>query len=310
MPPQTLIESWRNPLNLLKPQSLSDLRMRRSISAFTLIELLVVIAIIAILAAILFPVFAQAREKARQTACLSDTKQLALGFIQYSQDYDETLPPNARPDTTTLPPVRLSAFERIIPYVKNADILHCPDDDTSATSPSGRYCIFKDQTTGLSSAPTSFIYVSYYPVGVGSSNGGNWGVFQGGEVAPTVPPVALSEITSAADTIWFTERRSRESEGGSSQGGNWDPTIDIGTATPTSGDCYDCNGTNNNGANDTNGNNGVTRRHSGGSIYAFADGHSKWFKRGNNVNGDTTGANATVGGVRYYYFWRNGVAGK
>ncbi|WP_395141887.1 type II secretion system protein [Armatimonas sp.] len=59
---------------------------------FTLIELLVVIAIIAILAAILFPVFAQARDKARATACLSNTKQLSLGVMMYAQDYDETLP--------------------------------------------------------------------------------------------------------------------------------------------------------------------------------------------------------------------------
>ena len=62
--------------------------------AFTLIELLVVIAIIAILAAILFPVFAQAREKARQTSCLSNTKQLSLGLLMYVQDYDETWPRN------------------------------------------------------------------------------------------------------------------------------------------------------------------------------------------------------------------------
>jgi len=59
---------------------------------FTLIELLVVIAIIAILAAILFPVFARAREKARQTSCLSNMKQIGLAFMMYTQDYDETLP--------------------------------------------------------------------------------------------------------------------------------------------------------------------------------------------------------------------------
>jgi prepilin-type N-terminal cleavage/methylation domain-containing protein len=62
-------------------------------SGFTLIELLVVIAIIAILAAILFPVFAKAREKARQTSCLSNQKQLALAWMQYVQDYDEVVPP-------------------------------------------------------------------------------------------------------------------------------------------------------------------------------------------------------------------------
>jgi len=61
-------------------------------SAFTLIELLVVIAIIAILAAILFPVFERAREQANKTACLSNMKQIALGILQYNQDYDDTLP--------------------------------------------------------------------------------------------------------------------------------------------------------------------------------------------------------------------------
>ncbi len=60
--------------------------------AFTLIELLVVIAVIWVLAAILFPVFATAREKARQTMCRSNTKQLGLAFLQYTQDYDEVLP--------------------------------------------------------------------------------------------------------------------------------------------------------------------------------------------------------------------------
>jgi prepilin-type N-terminal cleavage/methylation domain-containing protein len=73
------------------------IRSRRT-SGFTLIELLVVIAIIAILAAILFPVFAQAREKARATSCLSNLKQLALGWLMYSQDYDEAYPMSAQLD--------------------------------------------------------------------------------------------------------------------------------------------------------------------------------------------------------------------
>src|SRR5499433_3165201 len=74
--------------------------MRRKKQAFTLIELLVVIAIIAILAAILFPVFAQAREKARQTSCLSNMNQIGKAAIMYSQDYDELLVPHRTVNTT------------------------------------------------------------------------------------------------------------------------------------------------------------------------------------------------------------------
>src|SRR5436305_12633601 len=71
---------------------MSSARCRRRGAAFTLIELLVVIAIIAILAAILFPVFAQARDKARQAACLSNLKQIGSGLAMYVQDYDERMP--------------------------------------------------------------------------------------------------------------------------------------------------------------------------------------------------------------------------
>src|SRR5258708_35894742 len=104
--------------------------MLRSKSAFTLIELLVVIAIIAILAAILFPVFAQAREKARQTSCLSNTKQTTLAYMMYIQDYDEGVVLN-NPDVMWSPvPVDASGtwFGRIQPYVKNWGVFGCPSD--------------------------------------------------------------------------------------------------------------------------------------------------------------------------------------
>jgi len=81
---------------------------------FTLIELLVVIAIIAILAAILFPVFAQAREKARQTACLSNDRQIGLGVMQYVQDYDEKYPQSI--DGAYIP-----WYNMIQPYIKNGE---------------------------------------------------------------------------------------------------------------------------------------------------------------------------------------------
>ncbi len=93
--------------------------MRRG---FTLIELLVVIAIIAILAAILFPVFARAREKARQSSCLSNVKQLGLGLMMYVQDYDEVMIPY-----TTSPPGTSFTWPKLLePYIKNTAIFDCP----------------------------------------------------------------------------------------------------------------------------------------------------------------------------------------
>ncbi|MGC4047802.1 MAG: DUF1559 domain-containing protein [Armatimonas sp.] len=118
-------------------------RVNPSRAAFTLIELLVVIAIIAILAAILFPVFAQAREKARQTSSISNLKQLGTAFAMYQQDYDETFPMLyfSGPAGATVPD-NMGAWRwgwAIQPYIKNRQIFRSPSDasDYNSTSCAG-----------------------------------------------------------------------------------------------------------------------------------------------------------------------------
>src|SRR5713226_5188933 len=109
--------------------------MRRSKRfAFTLIELLVVIAIIAILAAILFPVFAQARERARMTACVSNMRQIGSGLMMYVQDYDEAFPFCRFHVDQTGQPVYVWR-NAIRPYLKSLDVLGCPSNPYSRGTP-------------------------------------------------------------------------------------------------------------------------------------------------------------------------------
>jgi len=148
---------------------------------FTLIELLVVIAIIAILAAILFPVFAKAREKARQTSCASNLKQIALGALMYAQDYDEFL---CIAQPLAGPPVLF--FDSVLqPYVKNTQIFKCP----SKTSPTLAYGMavheaggyyygsYEARSLGAIANPASCIYVGdndTYTRATGALYSENW----------------------------------------------------------------------------------------------------------------------------------------
>lgn len=113
-------------MNYLLPSAAKTGRLARR-KGFTLIELLVAIAIIAILAAILFPVFARARENARRASCQSNLKQILLGMTQYTQDYDEKFP-SAYLHTTNY----WGWMQAVQPYVKSTQLFQCPSDtDTS-----------------------------------------------------------------------------------------------------------------------------------------------------------------------------------
>ena len=130
--------------------------MRRK-PGFTLIELLVVIAIIAILAAILFPVFAQAREKARSATCLSNVKQLALGVMMYVQDWDECYPNNRLftfPGGGEGSKLLVTWKTATQPYVKNIDVYRCPSNRHNKQPDETK----GDDAFGLPVFPISYAY--------------------------------------------------------------------------------------------------------------------------------------------------------
>jgi prepilin-type N-terminal cleavage/methylation domain-containing protein/prepilin-type processing-associated H-X9-DG protein len=218
-------------------------------TAFTLIELLVVIAIIAILAAILFPVFAQAREKARQVSCLSNERQMGTAVLMYIQDYDEQVffrASNASPSVShtgailpnaaSVNPVRW--WNALMPYTKNRQILVCPSDDSPSPSqdPTGA----KLDANGKAIIPRSYI------------------------ACAATEGLSLAQVDFPAETLVITEK--------------WGDlhAIDKGASwiEPFGGD-FNFNNPNTDGHMKTAGN-----RHSEGLNCIFYDGHAKWYKPG------------------------------
>jgi len=212
--------------------------MKKRNSGFTLIELLVVIAIIAILAAILFPVFSKAREKARQASCLSNEKQILLGIMMYEEDYDELFPYCYPSDPiSTNGPVfgpYNSATTIIDPYVKSTKIYTCP----SAAPHSGAWAdgvvnpdnlhITYQLNANLGGYEFTYVSAGSYTYG--------W-----------TSPVSESSITHISNTIAMVETEDYGSE--------W----------------WGCSG-----RSVWTGQQSAYQRHNGGNNLGFCDGHAKW----------------------------------
>ncbi|MBC8018650.1 MAG: DUF1559 domain-containing protein [Verrucomicrobia bacterium] len=293
---------------------------------FTLIELLVVIAIIAILAAILFPVFAQAREKARQTSCLSNIKQITTGHLMYQQDWDETVPFNRECNLAAEVGAPACIEDRamrgwtdlVSPYVKGYGVFKCPSDPTDPVPlPSGAL------NQQGQPATEGFIFGAQSK---GWQQGGEWRCSYGRNnnfANNGTNTVALPEVQYPANTILIFEFAPNTGGGGQGAERGYSSTFTIvrstayTTTTPAGVPCQIYSAANT--TNDQTNFYGIlerlqpeqaareraklsSTRHSGGANYAFLDGHAKWFRperiRGqcgfNSAQGADIGNDGTV----------------
>lgn len=276
-------------------------RSLRHKRAFTLIELLVVIAIIAILAAILFPVFAQAREKARQAACQSNLKQLGLAFLQYAQDYDDCFPApitfssSGVPATWVYGKVVTNAngtktyvdVGGVAPYVKqrgnggSGNVWSCPDaqskDNLTAT-------IMTAQAPGQNYAMNQYLQVGWSgPMGIGNGAKANDGKgsygepYASGQFEPFSPD--NTKFPSALVLLYEATQEIQQPDTG------FDAVVNR-YGTPFNGTCCGQSAPGVYSAKDvatkTYSTTGVPYQapqdyHGGGSNYLFCDGHVKWY---------------------------------
>jgi prepilin-type N-terminal cleavage/methylation domain-containing protein/prepilin-type processing-associated H-X9-DG protein len=244
---------------------------------FTLIELLVVIAIIAILAAILFPVFAKAREKARQISCASNEKQLGLAILQYNQDYDERYPAGL-PNGNGWNGIGWAGM--VNPYAKSSKIFSCPDDLNFSKPP-----------VGVTSYPDSYAFNQML---------GNTSLAQ---VDQPARDVMLSEIQVGFNVVFNNGGESGDYKSAADFGDNliWldnnnNPNccgevlngITSGQRTGPYFNAATLGGTNASASN--------VPRHTGGANFLLADGHVKWY-RGSSVSmlaSDATNSNVAI----------------
>ena len=241
--------------------------------AFTLIELLVVIAIIAILAAILFPVFAQAKAAAKKTQSLSNIKQLTLSATMYSNDFDDMVVANGEPLPENDGGWQKTWMVHVQPYMKNMDILRDPSDSHEIEANTGpRY--------------------SYWANGIfGWGNGWEFrGMVNFSRGWAGISARNSTEVTQPAETIFFATR-TKPHPNQSRLHGAFSPWhgiitiidgVDNGQVLPGQRDCW--------GAPDPTYKGLIDETYSGQSAFAFADGHAKSMKPAQTVNMGAPGA--------------------
>jgi prepilin-type N-terminal cleavage/methylation domain-containing protein/prepilin-type processing-associated H-X9-DG protein len=258
--------------------------------AFTLIELLVVIAIIAILAAILFPVFAQAKEAAKKTSCLSNDKQMATALFLYANDNEDTLCQTSW-ESDTLHPYQVHWSFLMQPYIKNWQMFVCPSDSTpvkpKVACPNGEADLGKLPMVCDWLAPKGYSYIPNY----NAIPAHDW------------IPTSLTVFNSPADTILVTEKRDTKDLGDSHKGTsgflpsqpcpNWTlvpyngyPSGNTYSYTPTEVAKAMLVGAGKTEFKKYDILRVAWDRHTNGANYSFADGHAKYQKLEQTLNPD------------------------